>query len=145
MNIAEILKDCPKGIKLYSLVYGECELLYVDCDSSVKYPIVVGVGDGGYSFTKDGLLYEEHINAECVLFPSKENRDWSTFKIHKEHQFKPFDKVLVRNSNDEPWHMNLFSHIVDTSYKYVCLVNAWTQCIPYEGNEHLLGIIKNPE
>ena len=147
MNIAEILKDCPKRTKLYSLVHGECELSHVDCDYSVKYPIIIEVGDGVYSFTKDGLIYAEYINAECVLFPSKENRDWSTFKVFKkEYQFKPFDKVLVRDSDDEPWDIDLFSCIRHDDYcKYICLSDIWKQCIPYEGNGHLLNTTNNPE
>lgn len=144
MNITEILKDCPRGTKLYSLIHGECDFLYVSSSSNVLYPIKVGVGDGTYSFTKNGMLYAEY-NGECVLFPSKENRDWSTFKIHKEHQFTTFNKVLTRDCSDEPWHINLFSHIAGSPYKYVCLNGAWVYCIPYKGNEHLLNTNNNPE
>ena len=81
MNIAEILKDCPKGTKLYSPLFGECELLYIDCSSNTPYPIIIGVKYEEHCFTKDGLFYKEYTNGECLLFPSKNNRDWSTFKI----------------------------------------------------------------
>ena len=144
LNLVEILKNCPKRTKLYSPIYGEVMYLYIDNDSN--YPIVAeSDADCNVSFTLDGRL-DANYDGECMLFPSKENRDWSAFNIFKkEYQLKPFAKVLVRDSDDEPWHLNLFSHIVGTSYKHVCLVNAWTQCIPYEGNEHLLGVIKNIE
>lgn len=145
MNIAEILKDCPKGTKLYSLVHGECELVYVNDSPNVSYPIITKVGDVECSFTKDGLVYREYTTGECMLFPSKYNRDWSTFKIHKEHQFTTFNKVLTRDCSDEPWRINLFSHIADSPYKYVCLNGAWVYCIPYKGNEHLLNTTNNPE
>ena len=94
------------------------------------------------------MIYAEYINAECVLFPSKENRDWSTFKIpEKEHQFKPFDKVLVRDQDSGYWYIDLFSHIDynPKSLRYVCIVGSYNQCIPYEGNEHLLNTIENPK
>lgn len=58
-------------------------------------------------------------------------------KIEKE--LKPFDKVLVRDSNEEAWHADFFSHKKDDLY--VCIGETWEQCISYEGNEHLLGKI----
>lgn len=78
MNIAEILKYCPKGTKLYSLVHGEVTLEEVK--SAVKYPIKVALNDKlSTYYTKDGLFFIEC--GDCVLFPSKEQRDWSKFKI----------------------------------------------------------------
>ena len=146
MNIAEILKDYPTGTKLYSLLHGECELVYVDSNPNVTYPITVEVENARYYFTKDGLWHVEYSDGECILFPSKENRDWSTFKIlKKEYEFKPFDKVLVRNYVTEAWNLNLFSYIQDKEYKYVCLSYSHKYCIPYEGNEHLLNTTNNPE
>lgn len=94
MNIAEILKDCPKGTKFYSPLFGECELEYIDYESKTPYPIVIKAGDENHCFTKDGLFYREYIDGECMLFPSKDNRDWSTFKVHKEN-----DEHLLGTSN----------------------------------------------
>ena len=59
------------------------------------------------------------------------------------HEFKPFDKVLVRESNDFPWRIDLFSHIEGGPKPYVCLYHYWKYCIPYEGNERLLGTTDN--
>lgn len=54
--------------------------------------------------------------------------------------FKPFDKVLVRDNNEQEWIINLFSHYdKDDSYKYFCLKSCYKQCIFYKGNEYLLG------
>lgn len=67
------------------------------------------------------------------------------------YDFKPFDKVLVRDEDDKEWHISLFAReIVDDSdglpYKYECSNGAlWNCCIPFEGNEHLLGTAENPE
>lgn len=60
------------------------------------------------------------------------------------HQFKPFDKVLVRDRDADEWECNLFSRI-DEEGCYVCVGSWWMQCIPYEGNEYLLGTTNNPE
>ena len=80
MNIAKILKYCPKGTKLYSLVDGEVTLK--DISDPDEYPIKVVTynGDTKY-YTKDGLFFTNRPGGECVLFPSKEQRDWSKFKI----------------------------------------------------------------
>lgn len=146
MNIAEILKDCPKGTKLYSPLFGEVELMYVDFTSNTPYPIVIGTNCGEYTLTKDGLFYKEHSNGECMIFPSKENRDWSTFKVPKKCEFKPFDKVLGRDSDNDTWQIDFFSYISNISnYEYQTMTSCYKQCIPYEGNEHLLGTTNNPD
>lgn len=57
--------------------------------------------------------------------------------IKQECTFKPFDKVLVRGNENYNWRVDLFSHS-EESYAF-CIGGAWKYCIPYEGNEHLLG------
>jgi hypothetical protein len=64
-------------------------------------------------------------------------------EIEPEYKFKPFDKVLVRDTEDDDWHVSLFVRkIADAQYKeerYECLNGTgWIYCIPYEGNEHFL-------
>lgn len=67
------------------------------------------------------------------------------------YDFKPFDKVLVRDEDDKEWHISLFAReIVDDSdglsYKYECSNGTlWDCCIPFEGNEYLLGTAENSE
>ena len=67
------------------------------------------------------------------------------------YEFKPFDKVLVRDEENEKWHISLFAReIVDDSdglsYKYECSNGTWWNCcIPFEDNEYLLGTTENPE
>lgn len=222
INIAEILKDCPEGMELYSSIYGEVELLKVN--SNDTYPIIITIGiDCTGTFTSDGRLYEQFHSAECILFPSREMRDWTKFfkrgdvvikngggmaavfdgwvndtytefnttvnlycdnntgeeevcdtllfrKATEEEReqfikkaerafngkynpdtmqvepvkptcpFKPFDKVLVRNYDNTVWFANYFSHYKDNNgYHYACIDDSYIFCIPYEGNEHLLG------
>lgn len=79
MNIAEILKHCPKGTKLYSTVHGEVTLRKVYDECSYPYPIYIDISTSHESFTKEGRLYED--KGECVLFPSKNQKDWNKFRI----------------------------------------------------------------
>lgn len=57
---------------------------------------------------------------------------------------KPFDRVLVRDSTSDKWRANLFGYIGKDGY-YCCVYANWIYCIPYEGNENLLGTTKNVE
>ena len=80
INIAEILRDMPKGTKLYSPLFGECEL--IDVDNS-KYPIVIQSQriDGAIfkGIMKDGRYFDGYEDAECLLFPSAKMRSWDKF------------------------------------------------------------------
>lgn len=78
INIAEILKDCPKGMKLYSPIYGKVKLWKVNSNSVYSIQIATSIDRSG-SFTSDGRLYEKYPSSECLLFPSSEMRDWSKF------------------------------------------------------------------
>lgn len=75
MNIAEILKCCPKGTKLYSPIYGDVTLDEVCHNSMIK---VIIKNNNSRGFCKDGS-YSEY--GECILFPSKDQRDWKKFKL----------------------------------------------------------------
>lgn len=58
----------------------------------------------------------------------------------KKCDFKPFDQVLVRASNLGNWNLHLFARVREEEYKYECLGGLrYKECIPYQGNEHLLG------
>lgn len=66
------------------------------------------------------------------------------------YDFKPFDKVLVKYYEDDNWEGNLFIKTItddqDGETKYECLNGVvFVHCIPFEGNECLLGITENPE
>lgn len=83
INIVEILADKPQGTKLYSSACGKCKLEEVD-DKSFKisfYNSKFGFMNGGEGYLdKNGKLYDD---GECVVFPSKEMRDWSKFSWKK--------------------------------------------------------------
>lgn len=239
INIVEKLKNCPQGTKFYSPLFGEVELVRIDMENP-KFPIIVKVLEDGIpfsniNFTAEGKWYS-FKQSECLLFPSKDNKDWNKFRIpvkkgdimmipDRNHafittgeftdngsvmficgvdednefiinpgnagwtkgfyipasekakkrlfdkmkaagyrwnantlklekieslkqEFKPFDKVLVRDYIDEKWILSIFGCYedeVDTDFPYVCINGRYRHCIPYEGNEHLLNTPKSPK
>ena len=146
IDLTKILKNCPNGTELYSLVHGEVE--FQKSNFSFTYPILVRLKNGIVeSFTSNGKLFENY-NGECILFPSRNQRDWSKFTApwYKKEKFnpktlKPFDRVLIKDVN---WSVGIFSHYnKDTCYyhPYECLGGIITKyCIPYnDDTKHLVG------
>lgn len=232
LNIAEILKNKPRGTKLYSMIHGKCsseavtdEIFKINFCTS-KFGLTQS---GECTLIKFGNMYD---GGECIIFPSKEMRDWSKFQWEKgdvlisndggtevifdewyddtytsfycKHylnsedknkivyyeeflcaterysledkniaqtyintiekrldgklnletleikkpkcEFKTFDKVLGRNEKYDVWEADLFSHYREESqYPFRCIGFSRKYCIPYEGNEHLLGTTDNFE
>ena len=104
LNLVEILKDCPVGTKLYSTVFGDVEF-YTIIDTNT---IIVTTEDNDtVFFSAYGKMYTQY-NGECLLFPSREQRDWSKFNVKKAKfdpkTLQPFDKVLVRKG-DKSYHV----------------------------------------
>ena len=219
INIAEILRDCPKGMKLYSLLFGKVKFLTIYNDGIFSIEVRTDERREIARFTKEGLYHSNYSDAQCVLFPSSEMRDWSKFfkrgdvlchkdgnlyvvfeswanddytefnttdisfgkvevcntdcfvkasdeqravfiakaekhyngkynpdtlrvePVKPECMFKPFDKVLVRDTDEQAWCANYFSHYKnDPDYFYVCINGSYHYCIPYnEHTAHLLG------
>ena len=145
LDLTQILKDCPKGTKLYSPLFGVVKV--VEVDNRRNYPIIVQSSDGEKeTFMADGKYYNREY-AECLLFPSRECRDWSTFKPEQpkpEPKFKPFDRVLVRDPIGGLWDIDLYGSFDASSGYHRCLAHLARVCIPYEGNEALLGTTDEP-
>lgn len=78
INIANILKDCPEGIKLYSPSCGDCRLIKIYDGLGFD---VINDTDDVFNFSYDGRY---NLNGECCIFPSKDNRDWNTFRPFKD-------------------------------------------------------------
>jgi hypothetical protein len=129
MDLTKILK---KGDKIYCTIYG-----YVNVAMVNKSSISVTNEHGGLVVSSNGKY---NNNGECLIFPSKDNRDWSTWETSKECPFKPFDKVLMRDDNISEWRCGFFSHF---NKKYCVSGLHWIQCIPYnKETEHLVGTIQ---
>lgn len=80
MNIATLLKNAPRGTKLYSPIHGD--VIFQKVTDAVTHPIeVLDKYNHEELFAYDGRYLGEYADGECMLFPSKDNRDWSTFKV----------------------------------------------------------------
>lgn len=80
---------------------------------------------------------------------AKKGKTWDAEKkqivdLKPKVELKPFDRVLVRDSKSDNWRANLFGNIGKDGY-YRCVYANWVYCIPYAGNEHLLGTTKDVE
>ena len=138
IDLTKILKNCPRGKKFYSTVFGTVEFDRIDKENS-SYPIaLITIYDGKCSVTADGRNHNL-FNGECTLFPSKYQRDWSRFTApwYKSRKFdpmtlQPFDKVLVNDHPDTMWKVDFYSHKDESkAYPYRCIGNSYTYCIPY--------------
>lgn len=226
-NLVSILKHCPEGTKLYSPIYGEVTFTAISSANMILGKATKrDEGTVTVAFTRLGKLSWEFSNSECVLFPSKDQRDWDKFRIptkkgdvimfngqvpclvtgdysqdkkkwvcglleddefilnnpsspwdrdfytfatkeikdklfkamdkagytwdgetlkKKKPQFKPFEKVLTRDSESEEWGCTFYSHFDSKGrYHHITTSGMFVMCIPFEGNEHLVGTTKNP-
>ena len=148
LDLTKILEGCPKGIDFYHTVYGTVLFNSIDLDS--EYPIRFIVGKNVVnSVTKSGLAISDY-KGECVLLPSKDQRDWSKFERFwdkpKVERFdpktlQPFDKVLAKDGFSSKWTCTFFSHMDnDVSFPVYCSGGYFKVCIPYnEETKHLVG------
>ena len=144
IDLTKILRDCPRGFKLYSAVHGEVTFLSIE---NGEYPIGVLLNnDCTAYYSSSGKAFTSY--GECVLFPSKDQRNWSKFTAYwyKKEKFdpktlQPFDKVIAK-CNDFKWVCEMFSHydISKGIMPYVCVGGFYNVCIPYnEDTKHLVG------
>ena len=155
IDLTKILKDCPEGTKLYTTIWGEVTFIEVSENVCNLYPIIIYNEYDHIGLTKDGRYLINKQDSECILFPSKEQRDWSKFTApwYKNEKFDPktlkaFDRVLIKSDDDITWVANLFSHAIKfhdkvTGNDYLESVTAYctsSYCIPYnEETKHLVG------
>lgn len=152
LDLTKILDGCPKGTEFYSSVLGKLFLEEINSGSNAEYPMLFKSSDDFSVFlTKDGQLYNTYEDSECILFPSKDQRDWSKFERFwdkpKEDRFdvstlQPFDKILVRDFSSDNWKADFFESIIENNmhYNVTSIVSHWVQCIPYnEETQHLVG------
>lgn len=150
INLCEILKYCPEGTEFWSPVLGKCEYRGINVGRIRMFVRDMEIFE---FFDPDGILNwgAGLKSAECMLFPSKEQRDWSKWKCPKPKKPKfdpktlnPFDKVLTKYDGG-CWSANLFSHIEERDNEYcapfsVCNGSLVKLCIPYnEETKHLVG------
>lgn len=75
-----------------------------------------------------------------VTKETNEERSWSKYIPKRRYDFKPFERGLCRNNSHEKWTAGFFSYYSDDNLKVVTAGgHYYSYCIPYDGNEHLLG------
>lgn len=111
LNISAILKDKPKGTKLYSTPFGECTFDGVTNDDDIRF-----LEQSNSPFCTDG--YGKYSpNGECLVFPGKQMQDWSKFAWKK-------GDVLVSNDSESHIIFNGFSKDDYTTFKgkhWICV------------------------
>ena len=149
LDLMTILDGCPKGTEFHSSIYGKIIFEGITCSPNDNFPIVFRDCQGGCVFLPKSGKYD-YENAECIVFPSKEQRDWSKFERFwdksKAERFdpktlQPFDKVLAKDGFASKWTCSFFSHMDnDVSFPVYCSGGYFKVCIPYnEETKHLIG------
>ena len=144
IDLTKILKNCPKGFRLYSIVHGEVAFSAIE---NGRYPICVLTDNNNSTayYSSNGKIYV--TRGECVLFPSKDQRDWNKFTApwYKKYKFdpktlKPFDKVIARIDEQGIWCCELFSFIENNTNLIKCCGAYYKYCIPYnDETKYLIG------
>ena len=104
INIAEILRDCPKGMELYSPIFGT---VYFEGIRDTGRAILIDVTTScntSVQFYSDGKFNTYYSESEVTLFPSKSQRDWSKFQ----RPFKDGDVVAFDNPHRDNLQVFIF-------------------------------------
>ena len=111
LDLTKILKGC-EGQTFYCTILGEVTLITTNKRSG-KYPIIVTSDKTSTDalLSKEGLYLLDEDTSECILFPSKENRDWSTFKP----KF-PFGRPVMVSNNGTQWKLKKYNEILRNTY-----------------------------
>ena len=147
INLIKILKNCPKGWEFYSPFMGDVK--FYEVDQKVNTVVVILKSGGLCDFNEDGTIELEGITSdEIMLYPSRDQRDWSKFTApwYKNEKFDPntlktFDRVLTRHFDDERWEINFYSYTnPNWLWPYTCMDKSYKYCIPYNDDIiHLVG------
>ena len=147
IDLTKILKNCPKGWEFYSPFMGDVK--FYEVDQKVNTVVVILKSRGLCDFNEDGTIELEGITSdEIMLYPSRDQRDWSKFTApwYKNEKFDPntlktFDRVLTRHFDDERWEINFYSYTnPNWLWPYTCMDKSYKYCIPYnDDTKHLVG------
>lgn len=149
IDLTEILKNCPNGWKFYTPVWGEVTFIEINKNKDCLFPICIYTTCSSCTnLTKDGRYLINRTGTECILFPSKDQRDWSKFTApwYKKEKFdhntlQPFDRVIVIDYPSQHWCVGLFSYYIKSDiYPCKCVGSHYKYCIPYnDETKHLVG------
>lgn len=100
------------------------------------------------ALTKEGKWWnaEKRVIEDIKPVSKKANATYKKKSDMPEHEFQPFERVLVRDQKTDKWVVGLYGSKRKVGrYNYVCVGGYCVYCIPYEGNEHLLDTSEDPE
>lgn len=138
LNIAKILKNKPRGTKLYSMIHGKCSFEAVT-DEIFKINFCTSkfglTQSGECTLIKFGNMYD---GGECIIFPSKEMRDWSKFAWKKGDVLKNTayeERVIFDGFLNDDYTYFKGKHPLDCSNKFN--ITYHEECNCFTGNYRL--------
>ena len=141
IDLRKILEHCPRGTRLYTTTFGYVNFKMLIPSS--EYPIIVYCKEeiNEKSFTVDGKFMKNY-DAECTLFPSKDQRDWSKFSApwyQNDESIKPKFKVgdVIRHKETNKDDVYKISKVYDDSYGIVGF--AWMIYMKYQDQYELVS------
>jgi hypothetical protein len=130
---------CPKWL-LDAMAEGRGVKCWLD-----KEHTIIGIVTGFDSYDNTGSPYYCDLS-NGVICSNVICSNYAEPYTEPEHKFVPFEEVLGRSPEDEPWRIDLFCYFEPAGkYHFFCMRTCHVYCIPYAGNEHLLGTTDSPE
>lgn len=108
IDLTKILKDCPKGTKLYSTIFGEVEFVRIRVENS--HPVILKAKDESVINVDSEGKHFSMYEGECTLFPSCEQRDWNEFIAP---WYKKEKLVELKESDDEKIREAILNGLID--------------------------------
>lgn len=132
LNLAEILKDCPRGMELYSPIFGEVYL-----DKIRPHLAIVVTTDKVQGGSKAEFLYDGRygMKGECMLYPSKAKKTWDGFV--PPYDFKEGDVIYVKTGMSK-W-VSIFKE--DTENKIVTYADYNLDTRRFCGTNDFAGVL----
>lgn len=136
LNLLEKLKYCPRGTRFWSPMLGNVEFIRI-----LEPKIIVKTVEGIWEINPDSTVTIDCFTSpEPMLFPSREQRDWSKVKYEpREKKFnpntlKPFDKIIARIDENGLWCCELFSFIEEGTNLIKGCGGYYKYCVPYNND-----------
>nr|DAT77419.1 MAG TPA: 39S ribosomal protein L2 [Caudoviricetes sp.] len=143
--------SCHAGIEISGKLYIIPGRIWCGKYENIRYATVEEKIKLFDALTKEGKRWnaEKKVIEDIKPVPKKQNATYKKESDMPEHKLEPFEKVLCRDYKDSVWDVDFFGFKVknenETAFIYRCVGNIYKYCIPYKGNEHLLGTSKDPE
>lgn len=145
LNLCEVLRDCPDGMPFWSPMLGDVTFMCVNGE----YVTVEDKNKNSWDINSDSTLTIGGVHGvkseEPMLFPSRDQRDWSKWKLPKPKfdpkSLKAFDRVIVWDEINAEWFCANYSHRKKSNiFIAATTCGNYLRCIPYnDDTKHLIG------